>query len=615
MQSLKQEANSGTYIFPPSPTTVRGETIVLDVNSTLDKIVYCTSNVVVLRDTADLRICETFNEHIAETTCARFAPNGTFVASGDAKGNLKIWFAKDPLHPLKKAFDNMLSGRIRDIAWTFDSQRIIVVGEGQNAFAKVVSVDTGSTLGDITGHSRTLITCAFSPARPFKLITAGEDFNVNLYEGPPFKFKHSDIKSHKNFVTSLRFNPAGETFVSVGSDKKIVIHEVATGQAKDEITDSPHVGTISACEYLDIKTLVTASMDKTVKVWNLENNTCLKKFILSDKPTVDDMQQGATLIKDGICSLSLNGTLNLWRNALSLSDDSLPSETAIGHQAPINALLYSEPLNVLVSGDRTGRVLLWKERRAIVPEGKQLGKPVAAAKISASQRGAYFASIEGVVKYLDIEKGTFTEEFQAQSFTNSLAVSKTNENLFYIATDKKKILVVENFKLKFEFSLDFEPLVIEVSNDDKTLFVGNKDGLITVIAAHSGETIVKLTQKTGVKITSLAVSWNEDKYLVSGDSSKNIFLWNLSDYSKLTEDWVYHSASVQSLEFSKDNEKVVSAGLDNTVIVWNTATHKKEAEFRHTHKGGVFRAVFLPNNILTTSGADNLIKEFPFGGN
>jgi len=55
---------------------------------------------------------------------------------------------------------------------------------------------------------------------------------------------------------------------------------------------------------------------------------------------------------------------------------------------------------------------------------------------------------------------------------------------------------------------------------------------------------------------------------------------------------------------------VVSAGLDNSVIVWNTATRKKETEFRHVHKGGVFKALFLPNNVVATSGADHLIKEF-----
>jgi len=80
---------------------------------------------------------------------------------------------------LKKAFDNFLGGRIRDITWTSDSQRLVAVGEGQNQyfiifisvlfiderFAKVILVDTGSTVGEVTGHSRTILSCAFSPAR------------------------------------------------------------------------------------------------------------------------------------------------------------------------------------------------------------------------------------------------------------------------------------------------------------------------------------------------------------------------------------------------------------------------------------------------------------------
>ena len=78
----------------------------------------------------------------------------------------------------------------------------------------------------------------------------------------------------------------------------------------------------------------------------------------------------------------------------------------------------------------------------------------------------------------------------------------------------------------------------------------------------------------------------------------------------MTENWVYHSASIQSLEFSVDNEKVISAGLDNSVIVWNVKSLSKEEEFRHVHKGGSLRALILPNGLIATSGADNLIKEF-----
>ena len=57
---------------------------------------------------------------------------------------------------------------------------------------------------------------------------------------------------------------------------------------------------------------------------------------------------------------------------------------------------------------------------------------------------------------------------------NSIAASKKNEKLCYLAVNKKKILVVEEFKLIKEIDLEYEPLVIESSNDDSKLFVGNK---------------------------------------------------------------------------------------------------------------------------------------------
>lgn len=51
--------------------------------------------------------------------------------------------------------------------------------------------DSGTNVGEFDGHSRRVLSCAFKPTRPFRIISCGEDFLVNYYEGPPFKFKHS----------------------------------------------------------------------------------------------------------------------------------------------------------------------------------------------------------------------------------------------------------------------------------------------------------------------------------------------------------------------------------------------------------------------------------------
>lgn len=63
------------------------------------------------------------------------------------------------------------------------------------------------------------------------------------------------------------------------------------------------------------------------------------------------------------------------------------------------------------------------------------------------------------------------------------------------------------------------------------------------------------------------------------------------------------------MEFSEDNERVVSAANDSSVIVWNTQSLRRETEYRHVHKGGSLKALLLSNGTLITSGADNLIKE------
>ena len=52
----------------------------------------------------------------------------------------------------------------------------------------------GSIVGEFDGHSKRVLRCDFKPTRPFRIVTCGEDFLANFYEGPPFKFKHS-VKS------------------------------------------------------------------------------------------------------------------------------------------------------------------------------------------------------------------------------------------------------------------------------------------------------------------------------------------------------------------------------------------------------------------------------------
>ena len=69
--------------------------------------------------------------------------------------------------------------------------------------------DSGSSVGEIIGHSKTINAIDYRPTRPFRVVTAGEDKAIAWFEGPPFRFKSSntvcllEIK-YRNMCLDLR---------------------------------------------------------------------------------------------------------------------------------------------------------------------------------------------------------------------------------------------------------------------------------------------------------------------------------------------------------------------------------------------------------------------------
>lgn len=56
-------------------------------------------------------------------------------------------------------------------------------------FGHVFLWDSGSSVGDISGHTKFINSIDYRPVRPFRVATAGEDNAVCWFEGPPFRYK------------------------------------------------------------------------------------------------------------------------------------------------------------------------------------------------------------------------------------------------------------------------------------------------------------------------------------------------------------------------------------------------------------------------------------------
>jgi WD40 repeat protein len=116
-------------LFCPSPATERGRSTKVAAFKD-DRIVYTNGRGVFIRSLTDPGASVSYFGHVREATVARVSPSGSYVASGDVTGAVRIWDVAGTDQILKNEV-RPIAGRINDLAWDGESKRIIAVGDGK----------------------------------------------------------------------------------------------------------------------------------------------------------------------------------------------------------------------------------------------------------------------------------------------------------------------------------------------------------------------------------------------------------------------------------------------------------------------------------------------------
>lgn len=75
----------------------------------------------------------------------------------------------------------------------------------------------------------------------------------------------------------MRYSPNGDKFASGGADGKLIVFDGKTGDKLDEIGSPAHSGGIYSLAWDPTsKLILTASGDKSAKIWNVETKTLVK---------------------------------------------------------------------------------------------------------------------------------------------------------------------------------------------------------------------------------------------------------------------------------------------------------------------------------------------------
>jgi WD40 repeat protein len=245
-----------------------------------------------------------------------------------------------------------LSGKINDLDWDFESKRILAVGEGKDKFGVAFLWDSGSSVGEIAGHSKSVNSVSLKRDRPFRAVTGSDDMTVNFYHGVPFKFNRS-LKDHSRFVQAVRYSPKGDLFLSAASDSSIFLYEGKNGDKVHELKG--HTGSVYSCSWSpDGSQILSGSGDMTAKIWDVQTQQVVHTFQFKEKSTFEQQQVGTLWSGSWLVSCSLNGDLNYL-------DPRAGSVVRVlsGHQRGITSLTAT-PDKKLVTGSYDGKIFRWE---------------------------------------------------------------------------------------------------------------------------------------------------------------------------------------------------------------------------------------------------------------
>ncbi len=190
-----------------------------------------------------------------------FSADGQNILTGDSTGAVKLWAANGQL--LRSFLGH--SGEVIKLACSSDG-KLLATGSADRT-VKLWEMATGKELKTLSGHPAEVVGLAFDPEGK-RLATLAADHTAGVWDvvtgrtlwliPPQQQTEYPDLV--------IAFSPNGRKVLMAGTPT-VEIRDSETGQLTDTLTGhSKEV--VSLCFSPDRKRLVTASTDRTIRIWD-----------------------------------------------------------------------------------------------------------------------------------------------------------------------------------------------------------------------------------------------------------------------------------------------------------------------------------------------------------
>ncbi|RAM53032.1 MAG: hypothetical protein C6Y22_02755 [Hapalosiphonaceae cyanobacterium JJU2] len=314
------------------------------------------------------------------------------------------------------------------------------------------------------------------------------------------------LKGHALKVTSAAITADHKTVISGSEDNTIKIWNLETGQLKRTLTG--HTGIVNYLSVTPDDKYIVSAESKNVRIWNLQTGALIRELENSNGTIsfVETSQDGKILIMDGgtqsIKSKKVDQSGYSYEtfitkyviNVLNLQSGNLT--TRLVNDDLFTEIEISSNRNLLVSGDRTGRLNIWNLRtntlQKTLIEHKSEIKSIA---ISPDEKTIVSTGNDGQIKIWDVNSGkiksTFTgHKVESYSYNIVTALIPDNNTLVTWNTNTRqndvKIWNLQTGELRYTLQppkqnlyLDSYFNFVKISPDGKNLITKGNNSIQT----------------------------------------------------------------------------------------------------------------------------------------
>ena len=415
------------------------------------------------------------------------------------------------------------------------------------------------------------------------------------------------MQDHSRYCQVVRYSPDGGLWASAGFDGNVFLYDGKDSEyvAKLEDGKAAHAGGIYGLSWSrDGKQMITASGDKSVKIWDMETRARTSQVVLGSD--VLDQQLGCVWAQNHIISVSLSGKINY----IDPRAGENPVKIIDGHNKPITAFTPGEDDKTAYTGSSDGRVVQWNTEDGL---GKEITGKGAANQINGllwTKDGLNVVGIDDTLR-----KAAGQGDCKAYNDTQLKLKGQPKDvkalNGRVLIATQNALLVLKNDQIVSETTLNYETSCLGVSEKNDTVIVGEGgSGQTLHVFKLSGDTPEEIKEiKLSGTPTSVEFSPAED-HVVSTDSNRKVTLFSVPNYEKPhNKEWGFHTAKVTCAAWSPDSKFVATGGLDCSVIIWSVEAPAKHHILLSAHtQSQITKISWIDGASVLTTGQDGNIK-------